>query len=141
MQTTITRRSISAGAARALVDAALAHARAKGLGIAVAVVDREGALVAFERMDGVAAPILEFCIDKAYTAAVTGSATRDFFGRMDASPSLRLGLSSRSRLLVWGGGVPARDGGEVVGAIGVSGAHEEDDIACAEAALAACGVG
>lgn len=141
MQTTVTRRSISAEAARALVDAALVHARTNGLALAVAVVDREGALMAFERMDGVAAPIVEFSIDKAYTAATTGASTRDFFAHMDSKPALRLGLANRSRLLVWGGGVPARHGSEVIGAVGVSGAREEEDIACAEAALAACGIG
>jgi len=87
---------------------------------------------------GVPAPIVEFSIDKAYTAAVTGSSTRDFF---DSSPALRLGLAGRSRLLVWGGGAPARADGEAVSAVGVSGPREEDDIACAEAALAPCRLG
>lgn len=141
MQRFVTRATITREAARALVDAALDHARGKGIAVAVALVDRDGALMAFERMDGVRAPIVEFSIDKAYTAATTGASTRDFFAHMDANPALRLGLASRSRLLVWGGGVPAKADGEVIGGIGVSGASEEDDVACAQAALAACGLG
>lgn len=141
MKTYVTKRTVAHEASRALADAATAHARQKGIAVAVAVVDREGALMAFERMDGVPAPIVEFSIDKAYTAATTGASTRDFFGRMESNPALKLGLANRSRLLVWGGGVPARADGEVVGGIGVSGGSEDDDVACAEAALAACGLG
>jgi uncharacterized protein GlcG (DUF336 family) len=44
---------------------------------------------------------------------------------------------NRPRLLTWGGGVPVRVDGQVVGAVGVSGGPEDDDIACARAALAA----
>lgn len=141
MQSFVTKRTIAHAASRALAEAALAHARSQGLAVAVAVVDREGALMAFERMDGVAAPVVEFSIDKAFTAATTGTSTRDFFARMDSRPALRTGLSNRSRLLVWGGGVPVRADGEVIGAVGVSGASEDDDVACAEAAIAACGLG
>jgi uncharacterized protein GlcG (DUF336 family) len=60
---------------------------------------------------------------------------------MNSSPALGMGLSNRSRLLVWGGGVPVRAEGEVIGGIGVSGSSEEDDVACAQAALTACGLG
>jgi uncharacterized protein GlcG (DUF336 family) len=140
MNLTLTVSSLTLEAARWMVTAATSEAQSRGQRIAVAVVDRQGALMAFERMDGVPAPIVEFAIDKAYTAAVTGAPTRDFFNHINSSDSLRLGLVSRSRLLVWGGGVPARSDGAVVGGIGVSGGPEDDDIACAMAALAAVGL-
>jgi uncharacterized protein GlcG (DUF336 family) len=129
--------SLTLEAARQLVASATAEALARGQNIAVAVVDQQGALLAFERMDGVPAPIVEFSIDKAYTAAVTGAPTKDFFEHINSSESLRLGLLSRPRLLVWGGGMPARAEGNVVGGIGVSGGPEDDDMAIAAAALAA----
>lgn len=141
MDLVVTRHSLSLAAARALVDAAIAHAETKGLRISAAVVDREGAPVALARMDGVPAPIADFALEKAYTAAVTGASTRDFFTHIDANPSLRMGMTGRPRFLLWIGGEPARHAGEVVGAIGVSGASEEDDLACARAALAASGLG
>ncbi|MFO1106022.1 MAG: heme-binding protein [Amaricoccus sp.] len=140
MDPVVTRQSLSLAAARALVDAAIAHAEAKGLRISAAVADREGAPMALARMDGVPAPIAEFALEKAYTAAVTGASTRDFFAHIDANPSLRMGMTGRPRFLLWVGGEPARHEGEVVGAIGVSGASEDDDLACARAALAACGL-
>jgi uncharacterized protein GlcG (DUF336 family) len=141
MALTVTRTSLAIEAARRLVAAATAHAAERGQTIAVAVVDREGALLAFERMDGVPAPIIDFAIDKAHTAAVTGVPTNVFFERMDGSPSLRLGLASRSRLLVWGGGVPVHIDGQPVGAIGVSGGPEASDIECARASISATGLG
>lgn len=140
MTLTMTKTSLTHEAARNLVSAATVAAAARGQRVAVAVVDREGALLAFERMDGVPAPIIDFAIDKAYTAAVTGAPTRDFCEHMNSSPSLRLGLASRPRLLVWGGGVPTRHGGDVVGGIGVSGGPEEEDIACAIEALRSVGL-
>ncbi|MGO6986350.1 GlcG/HbpS family heme-binding protein [Rhizobium leguminosarum] len=129
------KASLTASGAKLMIESASRFAVENGLKIAVVVVDREGALLALLRMDGVPAPITEFAIDKAYTAAVTGIATNDFFTHIDSSPSLRLGLMTRSRLLVWGGGVPARHEGQVVGGVGVSGGSEEQDIACAAHAL------
>lgn len=140
MDLTRTISSLTLAAARQLVSAAMTHALARQQAIAVAVVDQQGALMAFERMDGVAQPIIEFAIDKAYTAAVTGAPTRDFFEHVNSSESIRLGLLSRHRLLVWGGGVPARSMGAIVGAIGVSGGPEDEDMACATAALAHVGL-
>jgi uncharacterized protein GlcG (DUF336 family) len=68
-------------------------------------------------------------------------ATAAFAERMASSQSLTLGLSTRSRLLPWGGGLPIVHGGKVIGGIGVSGAKDVEDITCAEAALGSLGLG
>lgn len=39
--------------------------------------------------------------------------------------------------MIFGGGVPVRAGGAVVGAVGVSGAAVDQDVSCAEAGRAA----
>ena len=59
---------------------------------------------------------------------------------MTSAPSLTLGFQNRPRLMVWGGGLPIFHEGRAVGALGVSGAQEAEDIACAKAALAALGL-
>jgi uncharacterized protein GlcG (DUF336 family) len=92
-------------------------------------------------MDGVPPPILEFAQDKAFTAATMRRSTQAFAERMDSAPGFRLGLSTRNRLLAWGGGLPIVHGGVVVGGIGVSGAKDHEDILCAETALGAEGLG
>ncbi len=126
--------------AAALVAAALRHATEKGWSVASAVVDPWGAIVASGRMDGVAAPILEFAADKAYTATL-GKPTSTFAERMASSAGLTLGLQTRPRLCAWDGGVPIRWNGKMIGAMGVSGAAGPEDVECAEAALASLKMG
>lgn len=92
------------------------------------------------RMDGTTPPILEFALDKAFTAATMRRSTEAFHQRMESSPSLRLGLGNRPRLMVWGGGLPIVHDGQVIGGIGASGASDMDDIACATHALRAAGL-
>jgi uncharacterized protein GlcG (DUF336 family) len=132
---------ISATGAMQLVTAALAHAGREKLSVAVCVCDPQGHVLACARMDGVTPPILGFAEDKAFTAATMRRSTEAFAERMASSPSLTLGLSTRARLLPWGGGLPVVHQGQVVGGIGVSGARDFEDIACAQAALAEAGLG
>ncbi|MEC7760837.1 MAG: heme-binding protein [Pseudomonadota bacterium] len=141
MQMSRTRKTVTFAAAKALAEAAIAVAQERGLAIGVCVADVEGAPVALMRMDGVGAPIAEFCSEKAYTSAVTGAATRDFHAHMASSPSLQMGMTGRPGFLVWGGGLPIREGGETIGGIGISGGSEDQDIEVATAALAALGSG
>ncbi len=125
-------------AATKLVDHAIRHAHENNWNVAVVVVDPWGAIVAAGRMDGVAAPILEFAQDKAYTATL-GRTSKGFYERMSSSADLTLGLQNRPRLCAWEGGIPIKSGDELVGAIGVSGAEGKDDAACAKEALKTLG--
>ncbi len=91
---------------------------------------------AFRRMDG--APILsiEIAQNKAYTA-LFGVPTQDFFDFIQRDPSLLAGIPTLARVAAYGGGLPIKVNGELVGAIGVSGAPTvQNDIDCARAALA-----
>ena len=63
--------------------------------------------------------------------------TQDFFDFIQRDPSLLAGIPSLARVAAWGGGLPIKLNGEVVGAIGVSGAPMvQNDVDCARAALA-----
>lgn len=130
---------ITYAAATQLVSEAVAHADANGWAIAAVVLDPSGHMVASGRMDGVPAPVHDFAADKAFTA-VLGTSSRGFFERMSSSPALAMGAGNRPRLCAWDGGVPIRSGDHLIGALGVSGAAGPDDVACAEAALAALGL-
>lgn len=122
--------------AHALVAHAIAHAMSNGWRVAVAVLDTAGHVLAAGRMDDVPAPILDIATDKAFTATL-GKTSLAFGERMASSKSLELGLSTRQRLLAWEGGVPIREQGVLIGAIGVSGAQGHEDAACASAAIEA----
>lgn len=135
----VTRLEISAQDALGLASKAIEHARAHGWEITVAVCDPRGDLVAFLRTDDVVPPAIGFALDKAYTAATLRKSSQAFGERMASSASLSLGLGTRDRLLSWAGGVPIFENGVCIGGIGVSGAQDHQDVACAEAAISASG--
>lgn len=117
-----------------LVARALAYAEQNGWAVAAVVVDPWGAVVASGRMDGVPAPVHDFAADKAYTATL-GKTTRAFNERMGSGKDLELGLQNRPRLCAWEGGLPIHVDGQLIGALGVSGAAGPEDATCAQAAL------
>jgi uncharacterized protein GlcG (DUF336 family) len=136
MANVVKKNSISSELAQRMVDEALAKARKIGVTENVAILDDGGNLKAFHRMDG--APILsiEIAQNKAYTA-LFGFPTQDFFNFIQGDPSLLAGIPTLARVAAWGGGFPINVGGEIVGAIGVSGAPTvQNDVDCARAALA-----
>lgn len=137
----VMKPAVSSDTAMQMVRAAVGHAEAQGWQICAAVVDPGGVALALWRMDEVPVPVVDFALDKAYTAATMKRSTEAFFGRMEESASLRLGLANRARLMVWGGGLPLFHEGRIVGGIGVSGAKDFEDIACAKAAVRAAGLG
>jgi uncharacterized protein GlcG (DUF336 family) len=136
MANVIKKHSISYDLAQKMVDAAVAKAREIGVRENVAILDDGGNLKAFSRMDG--APILsiEMAQNKAYTA-LFGVSTQDFFDFIRGDPSLLAGIPTLARVAAWGGGFPIQVDGEIVGAIGLSGAPSvQNDVDCARAALA-----
>ena len=102
----------------------------------MAILDDGGNLVAFNRMDKAPILCIEMAQNKAYTA-LFGVPTEEFFKFIAGDPSLLAGVPMQARVAAYGGGIPIMVGGEIVGAIGVSGAPSvQDDIACAQAAVA-----
>jgi uncharacterized protein GlcG (DUF336 family) len=136
MQNLMKKHSISFELAQKMVDAAVAKAREIGVSENVVILDDGGNLKAFGRMDGAPLPTIEMAQNKAYTALL-GVSTQDFFNFIKGDPSLLAGVPTLSRIAAWGGGFPITVNGEVVGAIGVSGAPAvQNDIDVATAALA-----
>jgi glc operon protein GlcG len=101
-------------------------------GAAFAVVDAHGELIAFLRTDKCALPSIAIAQNKAYTAARQRDETYTI-GRK-GYPMTNFG---DLRYCPWGGGVPLVAEGVVVGAVGVSGLPEDDDVTLARAGAAA----
>jgi uncharacterized protein GlcG (DUF336 family) len=136
MANVVKKHSISYELAQKMVDEALAKARELDVTENVAILDDGGNLKAFGRMDGATIPTIEIAQNKAYTA-LFGVSTQDFFNFIQGDPSLLAGLPTLARVAAWGGGFPIKVDGEIVGAIGLSGAPTvQNDIDCARAALA-----
>jgi uncharacterized protein GlcG (DUF336 family) len=136
----IATRCITASAAAAATQAAVAKAEALGIRINVAVTDASGTLMAFLRMPGAFLHSIDIAIDKAYTAASFGFPTSAWGAALANDELLRAGLNARPRLVLFGGGLPVVEGGERIGGIGVSGGSAEQDEVCAAAGLAALGL-
>src|SRR5712664_2656166 len=136
MANVVTKHSISSELAQRMADEAVAKARELGVSENVAILDDGGNLKAFGRMDGAPILCIEMAQNKAYTA-LFGVSTQDFFNFIKGDPSLLAGIPTLSRVAAWGGGFPIKVNGDVVGAIGLSGAPTvENDVECARAALA-----
>src|SRR5438445_13777369 len=136
MADVVTKHSISSELAQRMVDAAVAKAKELGVTENVAILDDGGNLKAFSRMDGASVPTIEIAQNKAYTA-LFGVSTLEFFDFIQGDPSLLAGIPNLARVAAWGGGFPITVNGEVVGALGLSGAPTvQNDVDCARAALA-----
>jgi uncharacterized protein GlcG (DUF336 family) len=136
MVNVVKKYSVSSELAQKMVNAAVAKARELGVTENVAILDEGGNLKAFSRMDGTPIPTIEMAQNKAYTALL-GVSTQDFFNFIQDDPSLLAGIPTLARMAAWGGGFPIEVDGEIVGAVGVSGAPTvQNDVDCARAALA-----
>jgi len=136
MANVVKKQSISSELAQKMVNAVVAKARELGVTENVAILDDGGNLKAFSRMDGTPIPTIEMAQNKAYTALL-GVSTQDFFNFIQGDPSLFAGIPTLARMAAWGGGFPIEVDGEIVGAVGVSGAPTvQNDVDCARAALA-----
>ena len=120
--------------ARKVAAAAAAEAKRNNAGGAVAIVDDGGYLVYFERLEGTFPAGAAVSIGKARTAATFRRPTKDF---EDAIRNGRESLVAVMEMTPLQGGVPILVDGQVIGAIGVSGAasaQQDEEIARAAAA-------
>ncbi|GAC1639626.1 MAG: heme-binding protein [Ktedonobacteraceae bacterium] len=134
-ENTFQKASITVEAAHRLIAAAEKKATAMGKPMCIAIVDGDGTLKAFSRMDG--APLLSVGIaqDKAYTAISFGMATHEWHEFIENDPPLLHGIVKTDRLIVFGGGFPLKTSEGIIGGIGVSGGHWKDDMEVAQAGL------
>lgn len=106
-----------------------------GIKINAAIVDEGANLKAFIRMDEAALLSSEIAQNKAYTAAAFGKPTHEWYPMIKDEPALLTGIVHTNRLVVFGGGLPLKYNGVIVGGIGVSGGSAEEDVLCAQAGL------
>ena len=131
------REPLAYAIAHGAAEAALEAARAEGVRICVVVVNRSGITKVLLSDDGVGPIGVETARRKAYTAAVTGMPTAAF-ADFAASPAMAVSPVHLvdADLLPVPGGVPVTvDDGEVIGGIGVGGAHGSIDARLGEQAL------
>ena len=124
--------------ARRAIEAISGELARRALPSVITVADDHGELIALMRMDGAPLSALAIATNKAWTAA------------RERKPSFEVGQAARHpetgfeiayygdpRFVGWGGGVPVVLGGNVAGAVAVSGAPEAIDMEMAALGVAA----
>ena len=127
--------AITLAEANRMVQAAVAKADELSVQVSIAVCDAGGNLLAFNRMQGASAVSATVAQGKAAASAGFGRAS----GTLQAdSPVIQSVIAIMGgRMLPAQGAVPVLKDGEVVGAIGGSGATSQQDEECAQAGSAA----
>jgi len=123
------KKVLTLAGAKAVAAAAAAEARKANVGGAIAVVDDGGNLLYLERLDGTFPAAAAVATDKARTAATFRRPTRVF---EEAVKNGRVSVVGVREITPFQGGVPLVAGGQVIGAVGVSGAasaQQDDDLA------------
>src|ERR1700710_1271479 len=118
--------------AQTVLQAARQSAQQRNAPSAIAVVDRAGDLLAFERMDGVRPASADLAIGKARTAARLQRPTAEIEDNINQGRTAFV----TANIAALRGGVPIRVSGEVVGAVGVAGLSKENDTETANIAAA-----
>ena len=131
------KKVLTLDAARKIAAGAEAEARKNNWNVVIAVVDDGGHLVYLQRIDGTQTGSIDVAIGKARTSAAFKRPTKVFDELAKTRPSIT-SISPTAVLLE--GGVPVVVGGQVVGAVGVSGVTSQQDAQIAEAGIAALGM-
>ncbi len=134
---TASKPTLTLEGARQVVTAALDYAKAHNSpGGAIAVVDDGGSIVALERLDATFPAAPNISVGKARTAAYFKRATRGIEETINKGRFTMTTLPDITYFTPLAGGVPLTVNGQIVGAVGVSGAasaQQDDEIAQAAA--------
>jgi isopentenyl diphosphate isomerase/L-lactate dehydrogenase-like FMN-dependent dehydrogenase/uncharacterized protein GlcG (DUF336 family) len=129
-----TRKSLTLAACKVAIDAALAEATKRELKMTVAILDAGGHLLHLSRMDDIHAGTVEVAIAKARSAVMFKRPTKAF---AEAYAGGATGLPALPGVLPFEGGVPIIIDGQILGAVGASGASPDLDGVVASAGVEA----
>ena len=128
------KHSLTLDGAKAVGEAAMAYAKENGAGPSIAIVDDGGHLLYFTRSETSFAAGANVSIGKARTSAIFKKPTKDFEDTINKGRFTMTALPDFTPLQ---GGVPIVHDGQVIGAIGCSGAksaQQDEEVAKAGAA-------
>lgn len=128
--------SLGHAEAQRAITAIQAELQRRGKAAVIAVADAHGELIALLRVDGAPLPSILIAGNKAWTAARERKPSKEIGQRVrDPEHGFDIAYFGDARYIGWGGGVPVKANGEVIGAVAVSGLPEAEDME-----LAAIGV-
>ena len=131
---TMQKKGLTLDGAKKVIAAAVAEAKSKNApGGAIAVVDEGGNLIAVERLDNTFAAGANISIGKARTAVLFKRPTKFF---EDVINKGRTAMTTLNDFTPLQGGIPIIVDGQIIGAVGVSGAasaEQDEELAIAGA--------
>ena len=133
-ETVAKKNGLTLDGAKKVAAAAVAYAKANNAGGVIAVVDEGGYLVYMERLDNTFPAGAMVSYGKARTSAIFRKPTKVFEDAIKNGRTAFLGAPDMTPLQ---GGIPIMADGQVIGAVGVSGANsaqQDEEIAIAGAA-------
>ncbi len=127
-------KALTADAVKSMLAAAESKAKQNKWPVSISIVDPNGDLLGFLKLDGASVGTVQVSQGKARTAARFGRSTKVYADRI-ANDTLN--FLSVDGVYTLQGGLPILVGGRVIGAVGVSGATSAQDEEVSAAAIAA----
>jgi len=118
------KKALTLEAAKKIALAAEAEAKKNNWNVAIAIVDEGGHLIYLQRIDGTQTGSIDVAIKKAQTAMAFKRPTKVFEDAVAGGRQVILALPGA---LPIEGGIPITIGGQIIGAIGVSGVKSTED--------------
>jgi uncharacterized protein GlcG (DUF336 family) len=118
------KKALTLEAAKKIATAAEAEAKKNNWNVVIAIVDDGGHLLYLQRIDGTQTGSIDVAIKKAQTAISFKRPTKVFEDAVAGGRQVILALPGA---LPIEGGVPITVGGQIIGAIGVSGVKSTED--------------
>jgi glc operon protein GlcG len=132
----VDKKALTLDAAQKIAAASLVEARANNWNVIIAVVDEGGHLLTLNRMETAQYGSIEVAIGKAKTAAAFRRPTK----LLEDASKTRPSLTTIANAYLLEGGVPITYNGQIIGAVGVSGATSQQDAQVAEAGINSLGL-
>ncbi len=132
-----TKQTLTTEDVKKILAAAEAYALTSKWAVCICVVDDGGHMLGFLRLDGCGIASIAIAEGKARSAAIRKRATKL---DEDMIANGRVAALSMPGVMFLEGGVPIVAGGDVVGAVGVSGVKSSEDAEIAHAGIGALGL-
>lgn len=136
MNKSLPRATVSLAMAKLMAEAAEKKACEINVPVVISLVDCGANPLLMQRMDAAFVTSVDISLNKAWTACCLQQPTHEITDVVQPGQSLYgLQLTNQQRIVIFGGGFPIIENGQVIGAIGVSGGTVEQDMEIGRSAL------
>lgn len=127
---------INLSLAKRLIESAEKKANEINVPMVISIVDEGGNFIACHRMDDALLVSVELAQNKAWTSIAMKMTTENVsLVAANGKELYGINTTNNGRVVVFGGGIPLYNNGQIIGAVGVSGGSVEEDIHVAQTAV------